>query len=174
MKKTFFFYRTAFALVASALILLSACNDKKSSALEATSGEDEIAAPFVLKTLDDREFSLERHIGSPVVINFWASWCGPCRLEAGELQNAYMNYRGRGVQFIGVAVDDTREGAEKFIKEFGLTFPSGLDQNGTIARAYKIYGVPMTFVVQRDGRLGYIHVGTITGEILNKEIKDAL
>ncbi|MEK6531868.1 MAG: TlpA disulfide reductase family protein [Deltaproteobacteria bacterium] len=136
--------------------------------------EEQHAPAFTLTTLDGSQFSLSSVKGRPVVINFWASWCGPCRSEAGELQNAYLRYRGKGVLFIGIAVDDTTEEAGKFIKEFNLTFPSGLDRNGSIAKAYNLYGVPMTFVVQRDGVLSYIHVGTITGKVLDKEIQNVL
>ncbi len=165
-----------FCLIMLSAAFVSGCADEGSRASDAgVKKEEEQQAPvFKLTTLDSGEFSLFSAKGRPVVINFWASWCGPCRQEAGELQSAYLKYRDKGVEFIGIAVDDTPDEAGKFIKEFNLTFPIGLDRSGSIAKAYNLYGVPMTFVVKRDGMLNYIHVGAITGKVLDKEIRDVL
>lgn len=147
--------------------------DGQARSTEAKSGAEEQApAPgFKLTSFDGKVFSLDALKGRPVVINFWASWCGPCRIEAEGLEKAYQMFRGKGVEFIGVATQDDHENAVKFIEEYGLTYPNGLDVKGDIAQAYDVFGIPKTVIVARDGTLSYIHLGTITLDILTSEIK---
>ena len=142
-------------------------------ATEAKSDDGEVApAPlFKITSFDGKVFSLEAVKGRPVVINFWASWCGPCRIEAEGIEKAYQMFRGKGVEFIGIATQDDHENAVKFIEEYGLTYPNGLDVKGDIAQAYDVFGIPKTVIVARDGTLSYIHLGTITLDILASEIK---
>ena len=132
------------------------------------------AAPFTIKTFAGDEISLEKLKGKVVVINFFASWCGPCRDEAPSLQRLYLKYRNSGVEFVGIAVQDSVEGAARFVKHYGWTLPAGLDEGGDIARAYRISGVPKTCVIGKDGRVLYAHTGTISEEGLDEEIKKAL
>lgn len=139
-----------------------------------TGSPGELAALFDVTTFDNGVFSLEAASGSPVVINFWASWCGPCKFEAGVLQEAYVKFKGSGVRFIGVAVQDTEEGAKSFIDEFNLTFPSGPDDTTEIMRAYRVFGIPKTFIVGTDGRISYVHSGAISREVLTREIMKVL
>ncbi|MBI5642070.1 MAG: TlpA family protein disulfide reductase [Deltaproteobacteria bacterium] len=132
------------------------------------------AIPFKLTTFDNQEFSLEAMKGKTVVVNFFASWCGPCRFEAKTLEKAYQAYKNDGVEFIAVAVDDTEAGAKGFIKEFNITFPAGRDAAGEIMKAYNIYGVPQTNIIGKDGAVSYTHSGAISEDILFREIKRAL
>lgn len=137
-------------------------------------GDDGVVSPapgLKITSFDGKVFSLEAVKGRPVVINFWASWCGPCRLEAEGLEKAYQMFRGKGVEFIGVAIQDTPESAMKFIEEYGLTYPNGLDAKGEIAEAYEVFGVPKTVIVAKDGNLSFIYLGAITLDILSSEIK---
>ncbi len=133
----------------------------------------ESAAPFKVTTFDNGAFSLEAAKGRPVVINFWASWCGPCKLEARTLERAYQTFKPYGVEFIGIAVDDTEEGAKAFIKKYGLTFPMALD-SGEIMKAYSIYGVPKTYILGHDGQVAYTHTGAISEDDLAREIRKAM
>lgn len=149
---------------------------KKEAAIKeaATSAPGEPAIPFKVKTFGGDVFDLKAMTGSVVVVNFFASWCGPCKNEARGLQRAYMAFKDSGVVFIGVAIDDTEKGAREFIKDYGITFLAAIDDTGDIARAYKLYGVPDTFVIGRDGRVRFSHMGDITEEELVREIKKAL
>lgn len=144
---------------------------EKEAATAASAGP---ATPFMLVSFEGRDLSLDAMKGKTLVINFFASWCGPCKEEAPALQKAYLAFKDLGVEFIGIAVDDTEENARKFIKEYNITFPAGRDATGEISKAYKLYGIPDTFIIGKDGQFKYAHVGNITEEELMKEIRKAL
>jgi len=119
------------------------------------------APDFALNDLDDRPVQLYRLRGRPVVINFWATWCPPCRAEAPALQAAYQRYQDR-VALLGV---DEREDAAtvlQFASEFGLTYPLLLDQNGDASMLYQVLGIPTTVVLDAEGVVRVRHVGPLT------------
>ena len=136
--------------------------------------EGDDAPLFSLKLLDDGEFRLADMKGKPVVLNFWASWCHPCRIEAPVLQRVYAQYKDKGVIFIGIALQDTEAKARGYIKEFSITFPNGLDTTGHIGEAYKMYGIPKTFIIGKDGKFSYIHTGEIAEPDLARETEKVL
>lgn len=109
------------------------------------------APDFTLQLFDGGEVTLSELRGKVVVINFWASWCPPCREEAPILEAAWEFYRDQGVVFIGVDWLDTEAEARAYIQEFNLTYPHGPDLGSRIGRAYRITGVPETFFISRDG-----------------------
>lgn len=90
--------------------------------------------------------------GKGVVLNFFASWCVPCRLEARDLEAMYQKYRTRGVVFLGVNVqEDTWDDAYEFLRRFGLTYPAVRDATGEIARKYRLFGLPTTYFIDNKG-----------------------
>lgn len=117
------------------------------------------APDFMLRTFDGEVFSLAEQRGKIVIINFWASWCVPCRDEAPILQSAWERYRGRGVVLVGVAYLDVERDSLAFMEEFGITYPNGLDIGEKIAKQYKIQGVPETFIVDQNGEIVDLYVG---------------
>ena len=149
----------------------------------------EIPASRVGKTMPDFEMPLfERYAeeygptfrvsshpddgtGKPMVINFWASWCGPCDLEAPVLEASWREY-GSDVLFVGV---DTQDGgnepdARAFLERHNLTFPNGKDENSRIGIDYGLFGVPETFFVRADGTLSYKHSGPVTQAVLDEQV----
>ncbi len=112
------------------------------------------AAPqFELKTFDGQTLRLAELKGKPVVLNFWASWCVPCRDEAPALQAMWEKYKDQGLMVIGVDYVDTEPEAKKFMQEFGITYPTGADVGTIISSKYKITGVPETYFITREGKL---------------------
>ncbi len=104
---------------------------------------------------------LEAYRGHPIVLNFWASWCPPCRAEGAILESAYMTYRGRGVVFIGIDMqNDTWAESRAFLAQRRILYPVGRDEQGTVARAYRVTALPTTYLISADG---HIHGPSMTG-----------
>lgn len=158
----------ALVLCFAVIALLSAYYDAQAVDRPGSSGE--VAAPINVKTFNGSNWSLNSNKGKVVVVNFWASWCGPCNAEAPSLEAAYAPLHERGIEFIGIAVDDSEKDAKKFATHYGLTFPLALDATGGISDAYKVNGIPKTVIIGRDGRIKYIHMGVITPDVLAKEL----
>jgi len=133
------------------------------------------AAPdFTLTTFDGQTLRLSDLRGSAVVINFWASWCIPCRDEAPILERAWQAYRERGVVLLGVAYLDDETAARQFIAEFGITYSNGLDVGTRISPLYRIKGIPETFFVDRAGELRGVFIGPIPEAELRLRIEALL
>lgn len=111
------------------------------------------APQFELKTFNGETVRLADLRGKAVVINFWASWCIPCRDEAPALQAMWEKYKAQGVVVLGVDYVDTESEAKKFIAEFGQTYPNGPDLGTQISQKYKITGVPETYFITREGQV---------------------
>jgi cytochrome c biogenesis protein CcmG/thiol:disulfide interchange protein DsbE len=121
------------------------------------------APNFVASRLDGGTLELASLRGRPVVINFWASWCGPCKTEAAELEKQWQQLRGKGVVFLGVDYNDSKGDARKFLSHHGVTYTTILDRSATIGDRYGLSGVPETYFVDRKGRIVGDHIlGPIT------------
>jgi len=125
------------------------------------------APGFNLRRVDGRgKLSLASLRGRPVVLNFWASWCVPCKGEAKMLEQAAQQYRDRGVVFLGVDYHDVTSDARTFISHHGVTYTTVQDGSGMVGDRYGLTGVPETFFIDRRGRLVGVHiVGTITNQV---------
>ncbi|TAN63652.1 TlpA family protein disulfide reductase [bacterium] len=132
------------------------------------------APQFELTTFGGAKWSLSKQRGTPVVINFWASWCGPCRMEAEYIRNAFEANKNSGIKFIGIAVQDEPDDSRKFIKEFKWSFPSGPDATGEIEKAYGAFAIPKTVIIDASGMYSFEHLGVITEDILSREIRRVL
>jgi peroxiredoxin len=122
------------------------------------------AADFAVKTLDGRSVRLETFRGKPLIVNFFASWCDPCRDEMPLLNALAANASSAGYNVLGVAVQDSRAALTEFAKEAGIAFPIALDLNSKVQRAYRIFGPPATFVIDGRGVLRDIVLGPMTPE----------
>jgi thiol-disulfide isomerase/thioredoxin len=112
--------------------------------------------------------------GSVLVVNFWASWCGPCRVEQPELNRAARAYRGRGVKFIGINVRDSHGAAESYTDEFKTPYPSLFDQAALMAVRLQAVALPSTFILDRDGVAAYRLTGKTTVELLSARLNKLL
>jgi thiol-disulfide isomerase/thioredoxin len=106
---------------------------------------------FTLPLLDGSRRTLSAYKGKVVFLNFWATWCPPCRQEMPSMETLYQRYRGRGLEFLAVDIQETGEEVRAFISQNGLTFPVALDLEGTVAADYGVYAIPSTFIIDRDG-----------------------
>ena len=132
------------------------------------------APDFRLTTFDGDEIVLSELQGQVVVINFWASWCPPCREEAAYLEATWREYKEQGVVFIGVDYVDTDAEALAYIEEFDITYPNGPDIGTLISQAYRIQGVPETFFVAKDGTLRGVKIGPLYPPELEERIEEML
>ena len=107
-------------------------------------------------------FNLKAASGQVVVLNFWASWCIPCRDEAAMLEQAWQLYKDRGVRIIGLAWTDTESKSLVFINEFNQTYFNGPDLGTRAGQAYRLKGVPETYVIDQSGTLAWVKIGPIS------------
>jgi cytochrome c biogenesis protein CcmG, thiol:disulfide interchange protein DsbE len=113
--------------------------------------------------------------GHPVVLNFWASWCDPCKGEATMLQRQWTQYRKQGVVFLGIDYHDVATDARTFLSHHGVTYPAVQDGSGKVGDRYGITGVPETYFVDRSGRLVGVHVlGPITEAKFAQQFREGL
>ena len=116
-------------------------------------GESPPVPALILPAFDGPPISLAALRGHPVVLNFWASWCIPCRDEAPLLEGTWKEFRSQGLIVLGVDTQDLEGPARAFMKEFGITYPNGRDPDGSVARMFGTTGVPETFFIGADGRI---------------------
>ena len=133
-----------------------------------TSGLEELPAPgqaapdFALPDLDGAMVRLSDFSGRPVVLNFWATWCAPCRLEMPELEQAAADYAGRDLAVLTINQDETAEQVRDFFTEVGLTLPALLDAGGEVGAAYGAFFLPTTVIVGPDGIVSAVHRGILS------------
>ena len=141
-----------------------------------------VAPSFTLPRLDGNgSISSARLKGSPLVVNFFASWCVPCREEAPLLEQTWRRYKDRGIRFLGVNVTDTRSAARDFLRKYGITYPVVTDYSLGYAQKMKVPGLPITYFIDEDGhflttaagkKVGVQHSGTtVLGAISAAELQ---
>ena len=128
------------------------------------------AIAFSLQTLDGISVTLDTLHGKPFVMNFFASWCDPCREEMPLINQLASAGTKDGYTLLGVAVEDTRAAITEYAKEYKLVFPIALDLNSTVKRAYRIFGPPATFFIDGQGIIRDIVLGPITRERMHEAL----
>lgn len=136
--------------------------------------EAEPARDFELQLIGGGTLKLSDLRGKVVMVDFWASWCAPCRVEAPVLTMVYREYQGQDVEFIGVSVWDNIGDAEAFLLEEGQTYPAGSDASGAIAIDYGVRGIPEKYFIDRDGILVKKLSGPLTESTLRETLNELL
>jgi cytochrome c biogenesis protein CcmG/thiol:disulfide interchange protein DsbE len=133
-----------------------------------------VAPNFKLTDTSGTERSLDTLRGSVVLVNFWATWCGPCRNEMPAIQQAYEAHKTEGLIVLGVNVGETREQADSYAHELNLNFPLLLDEDSKISHQYRVFGLPTSVFVGRDGVIREVTVGEMSPESLGSIVERAL
>jgi thiol-disulfide isomerase/thioredoxin len=127
--------------------------------------------------LDDTDFDSTELAGDIAVLNFWGSWCAPCRVESPEFQEVYADVQDDGVSFLGINVKDSRQFAQAFQANKGLTFPSIYDPRGEIALTFREFppsAIPSTILLDREGRVAAVYLGVVSQDDLRAVIDTLL
>lgn len=129
-----------------------------------------LSPEFELLDLAGDRVKLSDFIGEPVVINFWATWCGPCRIEMPALEARFKEYEASGLKILAVDFDESEEKVRKFGDEFGLTFTILLDPGANVQKLYRIRAYPTSFFIDREGVIQVQHFGAMTEEQLDANL----
>jgi thiol-disulfide isomerase/thioredoxin len=123
------------------------------------------AAPeFELASMAGKSVNLAAHRGQVVMINFWATWCGPCRTEMPLLENIYRKYKPMGFTLLGVNVEPDSAAAAEWLKATPVTFPILFDTDSKVSKLYAVQGMPSTVIVDRKGQVRFVHRGYKAGD----------
>lgn len=133
-----------------------------------------VAPEFRLRGIDGAEHALSELRGQVVLINFWATWCGPCRNEMPAIQATYDAHAGEG--FVVWGINDGEESAlvAPYLQQLKLTFPVMLDRDSRVSRLYRVYALPTTYFIGRDGVIKQVAVGEMSGGSLDATVKKLL
>ncbi|MFQ6023611.1 MAG: TlpA family protein disulfide reductase [Acidiferrobacterales bacterium] len=122
-----------------------------------------MAPNFTLKSMSGKNLRLSEYRGEVVMINFWATWCGPCRQEMPILDQLYKRYRDVGFALLGVNIDGKAVKARHMVKRLKVTYPILFDSEKSVSQLYDVNAMPTTVMIDRDGRLRYVHRGYLSG-----------
>jgi len=129
------------------------------TSLASSSLEGQSAPDFVLKSATGQNLRLSEYRGDVVMINFWATWCGPCRQEMPLLDELYTRYQRVGFNLLGVNIDDDSRRAMQMVEELGVNFPVLFDERKEVSKLYQVEAMPVTVLVDRDGNVRHVHHG---------------
>ena len=146
-----------------------------------SNGSESVSAPavgyyapdFTVSTLTGEAFTLSEQRGQPVVVNFWATWCPPCRAEIPFFQAVARKYNGQ-IAVIGVDDGQPAPVVASFVSEMGMTYPVPLDEDSAVSRTYRVNSLPTTYFVDADGIVRNIHMGIISQAVLEEKIAQLL
>jgi peroxiredoxin len=145
-----------------------------SAAAPACKASGKAKLDFKLKDMHGKTVNLAAYKGQVILLNFWATWCGPCKVEIPEFVRAYTEHKNKGFVVLGVSIDDTPEQLKEFASQWKVNYPMLLNDE-KLEQAYgPIYGVPVSIFIGRDGSICRKHMGEVKKEILERELKALL
>ncbi len=160
MKKRRFFIRTGILLVMLAALCYTMYNSV--FAKQDRVKEGSIAPNFVLQSVDGKQIELKDLKGKGVFLNFWGTWCGPCKQEFPYMANQYEVFKDRGVEIVAVNVGESNIAVKNFMESYGVNFPVAMDKDRQVTEAYDITPLPTTFLINPEGKVIKVIKGTMT------------
>ena len=136
--------------------------------------EGALAPDFLLERLDEGEVRLSDLRGRPVVLNFWATWCEPCRKEMPRFVEAYEKYRDEGLVILAVNLQEGKSPVQRFADDYGMEFPIGIDRDGEVGDQYRLLGLPTTFFIGRDGVIDSVYNGPFIEKSRDTNVQSAI
>ena len=136
--------------------------------------EGEVAPDFLLPTLDGPDVRLSDLRGKAVIVNFWATWCAPCRRELPQFVAAYDRYKDQGLVILGVNVQEDRDTVRRMAQDFGLKYPLPIDSTGSVVDSYKLLGLPTTYFIDRNGVVRSVFRGPFVQSSQETDVLDAI
>ncbi|MBT1451549.1 TlpA family protein disulfide reductase [Glaciecola sp. XM2] len=155
-------------LLASAVLAIAAIGFSTNTLANAGASA-ETAKDFTLPSRDSGNIRLSEQRGNIVMVNFWASWCGPCREELPEMEELYQEYADMGFEILAVNVDDEVSKADILLNDIEVTFPVLYDTQGEVSKLYDVNAMPTTVIIDRDGNQRLLHLGYRAGDEVKYE-----
>lgn len=167
----------AVALLATVLLVIAGCG-RGPAAPALRQGSAQVVAPrlgalapdFMVTLLDGRTLALADLRGRPLILNFWATWCVPCRREMPLIETLYAAQAGDGLTVLAVNYGEGPDVVAGFVTEGGYTFPIALDPNLALARTYLVHGMPTTYFIDREGIIRQVHIGEMASDLLQSYV----
>lgn len=130
-----------------------------------------LAPDFAAPTLDGGSIKLSDLRGHPVMVNFWATWCPPCRSEMPDMENVYAEQKANGVVILAVNVQEANQPVGKFVDQFGLTFPILMDVKGEITELYRVDSLPTSYFIDKEGRIASFNIGAMNRSAIQRKLE---
>jgi peroxiredoxin len=162
-----------FKSIAFLLLLIAiSCSSPESPSTKPQASKP--AQDFALKDITGKEVKLSSLKGKAVMVNFWATWCHPCREEIPDLQKSYEENKDKGFIILGVNIKENKSKVSKFVEDYKITYPVLLDIDGSVSNEYHVFGVPMSFFIDKNGIIKDSFVGMMTKEDISKRLEAIL
>jgi len=147
--------------------------DRNATGQDPSPAQGRAAPDFLLETLDGGTLRLSDLQGKAVLVNFWATWCRPCRSEVPHLVAAYERYRQEGLEIVAVNLQEDKDTVARFVDEFGMQFPVVIDRSGDVAEEYRAIGIPTSVFIDRSGVVRSIYTGPFVGQQSRQDIEES-
>jgi peroxiredoxin len=159
------------AIIVTLFLLSTACNRGKGGETTGSIIIGSKAPEFSMTSLSGQQISLKDLRGQGVLVNFWATWCYPCREEMDDLKAAYEKYKDQGIVILGIDMKEGEETVRKFIESYKITYPILIDMDGKVGDAYNVFGIPSSFFIDKDGVIRDIILGEMNQDSINNKIE---